>query len=68
MQSIGRISRYTSADKKAFVIDIVNSEYEPLKKMREYRLRYYKQFGFKYVNADLDNIDKFIEYARGGII
>ena len=68
MQSIGRISRNTSPDKKAFVIDIVNSEYEPMKQMREYRLRYYKQFGFKYIQADLDHIDKFIEYARGGLI
>lgn len=68
MQSIGRISRNTSPNKKAFVIDIVNSEYEPMKQMREYRLRYYKQFGFKYIQADLDHIDKFIEYARGGLI
>jgi superfamily II DNA or RNA helicase len=65
MQSIGRITRKTYKNKKAMVIDIVNSAYEPIKNMRFYRLNHYKKFGFKCVNIENNNqINKFIEYVK----
>lgn len=65
MQSIGRITRKTSKDKKAIVIDVVNSAYEPINQMRKHRLRYYKDFGFKCVNVtNTKKIKDLITYTE----
>ncbi len=65
MQSIGRITRKTNNNKKAIAIDITNSAYDPINKMRQYRLRYYKDFGFKCISiSSIDKIESFIKHIQ----
>ncbi len=70
IQSIGRVTRDYPDKKFAIVLDITNSMYDTINKLRSYRMGYYSSLGFKMINvgSSLEKINKALDLIEKGAV